>query len=171
MGFFQWSQQCEVVRRGCCRVCGGLQANRFSERQDSIFREKNVKRSSHFETHTRKVCDGFELEKGRGDGSFDGIPLLWQWEAVLGVFQLCRAHWIGLLAHLCVCLHFLSHITAKHFFPQSPRLRKIEYLHVASSGRHNPYRWISESKILWLFRTLLSGCNNTELSLKALLNL
>lgn len=45
--------------------------------------------SSHFETYTRKVCDGFGLGKGkgRGDGSFDGVPLSWQWEAVLGVFE------------------------------------------------------------------------------------
>lgn len=88
----------------------------------------------------------------------------------LGGSQLCRAHWTGLLAHLGVCLNILSHIIAKDFFPQCLRLRQLCTYTWAPQVDRTYTNVFQEARRSWLFRALLSGCNNTELFLKAFLN-
>lgn len=95
-----------------CRKTGSMRGKTCAT---VVFRDKNVNRSSHFETHTRKVCEGFKLGKGkaRGDGSFDDVPSLWQWEAVFGCWERSSCAELTELNywHICVFAYISSHIS------------------------------------------------------------
>lgn len=152
-----------------CRQTGSV---RGQTRAMVIFREKNVKRSSHFETHTRKLCDGIELGKGkgRGDGSSDVSPPCGSGRLCLGVRGVpagqSSPNWIvGTL----VCLPtFALTCHSRGLLPSESQAETDTWLPQVDRIYTGGFQIARGS---WLFRALLSGCNYTELSLKAFLNL
>lgn len=177
-GFLSLGTAAWSWRRGCCSVCGGLQQAGSKGGETPaivIFKERNVWKGVLTLKPTREKCVWWVWAwegKGKRRWQLWWCPLnvavggcVW----ALGVSQPCRAHWIGLLAHLGACLSFLSHPVAKDFFPQCPRLRQSCTSTWVLQGDRIYTNVLQEARRSWLFRALLSGCNNTELSLKAFL--